>query len=961
MGLRSWMLWGGAVLATAAGLMGASAPAQAQCVLAGGTVNCAGNDQDGFTGGNALTVRIETGAAVDSVYDGNPDTFCPVFRAGLRLGQNARVTNLGQIAGRGNCAIGLEAGSGLQLTNDGIILADSQVSFAVLTTDGFNVVNRGTFSTTSSDSAAFIGVNGGTFVNAASGLIDIAGAGASGIVAENANTVTNDGRIVLRGAGSFGLDLGASNTVVNTGAITASGVASSGIRLRGSGNVITNGGTVTTLPTVLPRDGEDSIGIVADVGGNTIANSGTIAGDYAGVLLNGANNTLVNGGTISARAPSAASILGGGIVIGSGSATITNNGTIRGIGSAAIRAQTDGFVTLVSSGTIEGDIVLGNAGSNIRLIATTLRGTLRGTVAGVDTLILEGNATMNSPILNFDVIEKRLGGTWSLTTSGGFVEAAQSITISEGRIDATGFRTPRMTVGRNADLYGPLTITGTATGATFGNTLLRVDGSIVIGRGTSARQEVTSVQGDVELSSTSRVEARLATGFGDLLSATGRITLGGGVLNLRNGISPPVDGASYTIITAQSLRNAAGTACAGTLNDTGATTGTPCFGQLTDLWPAFIRSSATVTGTSVIVSLQRIPYASVAQSSEARAVAGFLDFARVNVGGLFGLIPILDQMTEETARAAFATYSSDQSVSLQTWNILAGDALVSAVTPWLNDDVQGTQGSMRAWGSLFARAGEGGPTLDAGHFDYEVKGAVAGMDFAVTDGTRIGFMAAHAEGDTFFPTGVADADISNTSVGMYLSHAAGPWRMSLGGLVGNGEADLTRIRTGFNGTPQTITAAPDTDADVAFAQASYTADMGGWSLGPAAQVTYAHATTAAYRESGGMDIGAQTDTSWRADVGARAATDAGPVRLTVGAFWSQNLEDNDRATSADEFRFPGSAFVISGRTEKRGWLKTQARASMDITPDLTARLTWTGILNDRLGGHSATAGLSYRW
>ena len=75
--MRLLLLSSFAILAT----VGLNAPpARAACVLAGGTVTCTGADDDGFIGGGNLTVTVDATATVDSIYDGNPDTLCPVFR-----------------------------------------------------------------------------------------------------------------------------------------------------------------------------------------------------------------------------------------------------------------------------------------------------------------------------------------------------------------------------------------------------------------------------------------------------------------------------------------------------------------------------------------------------------------------------------------------------------------------------------------------------------------------------------------------------------------------------------------------------------------------------------------------------------------------------------------------------------------------------------------------------------------
>ncbi|MBL8628789.1 MAG: hypothetical protein JNM81_04115, partial [Rhodospirillaceae bacterium] len=206
MTVRASLWLGGSALALAVGLTAAPKTADAACVLAGSTVTCDGTDDDGFSGGNTLTLNALTGSFVQSVYDGNPSTFCPAFRAAVRLGTNARISNAGQILGRGNCGLGIDTGNGLVLTNDGTISTDSEVAFAILTGSTFDITNRGIIRTVNATSAGIVGVSSGRLVNALGALISTTGADGVGIVVEDNNTITNNGTIRTTGTGGYGID-----------------------------------------------------------------------------------------------------------------------------------------------------------------------------------------------------------------------------------------------------------------------------------------------------------------------------------------------------------------------------------------------------------------------------------------------------------------------------------------------------------------------------------------------------------------------------------------------------------------------------------------------------------------------------------------------------------------------------------------------------------------------------------
>ena len=144
-------------------------------------------------------------------------------------------------------------------------------------------------------------------------------------------------------------------TIGPAGSIRVTNNDSSGVSATGGGNTIKNQGIITTSGKVVVP-GSDVSGIHAIGGSNTIINTGTIetygngriGGDNAsGINAEGGSNTIINSGTINAYGGTNAR----GIRASGGNNTIINTGVISSRDSAGISAQ-DGGSTIVNSGSI---------------------------------------------------------------------------------------------------------------------------------------------------------------------------------------------------------------------------------------------------------------------------------------------------------------------------------------------------------------------------------------------------------------------------------------------------------------------------------------------------------------------------------------------------------------------------------------------------------------------------------
>ena len=194
-----------------------------------------------------------------------------------------------------------------------------------------------------------------------------------------ANVLTNAGEITNVGGGVFLANGG--NTITNTGMI-AGGLSGVVVWDTSGNDKIMNSGTIT---------GSVYDGINSEASGTTIDNSGLISGGRHGIGASGTVN-VTNAGDIRSISDAAIGAAGlnltnsgiiesttsTGISLGSAASTISNSGTIRGV--TAISSNANQSLTLTNSGLIDGRtdaiMLFGNADDTI-----TNRGRIDGNVS----------------------------------------------------------------------------------------------------------------------------------------------------------------------------------------------------------------------------------------------------------------------------------------------------------------------------------------------------------------------------------------------------------------------------------------------------------------------------------------------------------------------------------------------------------------------------------------------------
>jgi hypothetical protein len=390
------------------------------------------------------------------------------------------------------------------------------------------------------------GVDGVTITNAG----DVTAGGIYGIVAGNANSITNTGTVT---GGNYGIVALSSNTISNAGAATGGNyginavdyntITNTGTAMGGdigisalNTNTITNTGTATggnyginaidanTINNVGTATG-GIYGIYANAS-NIISNSGTATGAAVGIATIDSNNNITNTGTATGGSyglyvtnantmNNAGTATGGTYGIAAGNSnTISNTGTVTG-GAVAIRASTGNTITNTGNATGQfGGMYLDN--SNIISNSGTASGTApgsygilansfntisnTGTVSGKATGIIASNA---NTITNTGTIAGSTAVRFSGTGNTLALLAGSNI---QGNLDLGAGNT--LTIG--SGLNTALAYTGTPTINTGGLPSLVTGGVVYVVDPTgfsAADGMVTDLTGIV----TDAVGERLAT------------------------------------------------------------------------------------------------------------------------------------------------------------------------------------------------------------------------------------------------------------------------------------------------------------------------------------------------------------------------------------------------------------------------------------------------------------------
>jgi collagen type I/II/III/V/XI/XXIV/XXVII alpha len=241
---------------------------------------------------------------------------------GVDLAGGGSITNSGVIAGFYN---GVDVSSGTAaITNTGTIDSSASIAPSNPTNHEYDGIYLG---------------GGGSVTNSGTGTIF---GGVGGIdIAGGAGTVSNTGTVIGTTIDGQGVELDQGGTVTNTGNGNIYGDYS-GVLINGGLGVVTNSGLIGAI-------GLSGYGVDLEAGGH-VTNSGSITGNYGGVLTGNVAATLTNSGYVYGADYGARMVAGG---------LVTN------IAGATIQATTTAVAmaggTVVNAGTIEATASTGAA------------------------------------------------------------------------------------------------------------------------------------------------------------------------------------------------------------------------------------------------------------------------------------------------------------------------------------------------------------------------------------------------------------------------------------------------------------------------------------------------------------------------------------------------------------------------------------------------------------------------
>lgn len=294
--------------------------------------------------------------------------------------------------------------SRLPLAVIGLALGTGLAAQTTITTDGATVA----IGTSATMPAGLSAVSVGTSDDPADGNTIIVGQGVTlasdgtdtvRVVSGGNNTIVNNGTLTLSNEGAaIAIYAGAENSITNTGGLSSSQY---GI-LIGTDNssAITNTGQIVTGWS----------GIEAQLGNSGSirnATSGSITGDYTGVMVFGDNSgTIANAGTIDVRFPGVA-------IMGANSGLLENSGRMRvaRIGGFFVSGDNTGIVRNAAGGSIEV-----GAGPAIALRGSNAAG---GTIGNAGSISVPGQG-----------IAVRLTNAGTIANTGSIETAASGIEVS---------------------------------------------------------------------------------------------------------------------------------------------------------------------------------------------------------------------------------------------------------------------------------------------------------------------------------------------------------------------------------------------------------------------------------------------------------------------------------------------------------------------------------------------------
>ncbi|MBB4954473.1 outer membrane autotransporter protein [Agrobacterium vitis] len=913
------------------------------------------------------------------------------------VGGNILVTSGATITSTDSPALTATSNAGsVQITNTGIVTSTNDIGIYAdgspingTTAVPVSVTNSGSVNAYLAGIRAIDYLGTATIENSG----DVTSTTRQGLVAWSQSgdvSISNSGSVdALGGIGIQAAANDGSATVTNTGTVTA---ASYGVSLDGTTNRLENNGSITTTGTVAVQTGD---------GDSTIVLNGSISAASASdtaISMGTGNNRLVLADTAS---------LLGNVVNGSSSNTLELTGSATGtldVGSVSDTGTYQGFGNLIKSGsgqwtltgtsssitstTIEAGTLTGNTASltgdivnNAALVfdqtttgtyASEISGTGSLTKIGSGTLILTGDNTYSGgTLISEGTLQIGDGGTTG-SIQGNVVNNATLVFNRSGIYDfpgtITGSGAVTMTGGSTVNFTsaggytGDIVISGSslvlASGAVSSSDFTIADDGTISGTGTIAGLIVESggaaspgyspgtltVTGDVTFNAGSVYNVDVTpSGDHDLISATGTATLLGGTVAVN------ATAGSYSPSTTLTILQAAG-----------GVTGT--FSNVTSNL-AFLTPQLSYDANDVYLTLLRndITFASQALTSNQRAVAVVAE----TLGWNNSVYSAIANLETGAAASAFDSLSGEAYASASTVMQQQSLYLREAVNNRLEQAFSPSRGTsgpataelapgltptvwMQGFGGWSNAWGDG----NAATISSDVAGVFAGMDVALDNNGRLGFVGGYSRTRFDVAGRSSSGTIDHYDLGVYAGTHFGD--LNLKGGVSYTWHDVTMGRTvAFSGYNGHNTADYDAGTTQVFGEAAYNVRLNDVTLQPFAGLAYVHLSNDGFAETGSSsalsgNIGSMETVF--TSLGMRLNT---TVQLSPDVVVAPNLSLGWLHASGDVS--PDATMALASGSQTFGVTGAPlARDSAVISAGIDYNLTESAILSGRYNGQFAS-------
>lgn len=915
-----------------------------------------GATDSGISANTDATVTNNVGASIAGGQDGinavngsanvtnsGSITSSSIGRSGILAAINATVINNAgaNIAG---VDFGIEAVGGFAtVTNSGSITGGSGIGISAFT--DATVTNNAGASITGQDAINTItGSANVTNFGSIIGIIPGTSTGRSGIVTRVNATVINNAGANIAGA-AFGIETGGFATVTNSGSITGTIVA--GIKANTDVTVTNNAGASIV-------GGVD--GIVAFTGSANVTNSGSIAGGNSGVGISAGTNATVTNNV-------GASIAGGvGIVANAGGSSVFNAGSIIGDTFAIQFAGNGNTLTLAPGSQIFG-IVLGT-GSDIFQLGGTGAATFDASLLGgpgylgfgifnkIDSSVwtLTGTSTFGGPV-NVN------GGTLAVN---GDITSVSGVTVNAGTLAGSGI------VGNTQINRGGTFAPGNGTpgsSMTVAGNLAFQSGASYLVQLNSAGASFASVAGTAALAGTVRMVTSSNTyrfnSNDTILTSSGLngtrfdsfatpVGIAGSLTYTSNAVTLNLTSGLGQIAGLNANQRAVGAGLDAAFNAQGSNSG-----PLGAIFSGNIAQNLTQASGDAATGTQQTTFNAMNQ------FMGVMTDSFVAGRGAGGSV------------AGGATGYADEQALGYAQPRKPNDALAAIYTKALRPVPFTPSWSVWAAGYGGSQTTDGNAAAGSNNTSSSIYGTAVGADYRFSPDTLAGFALAGG-GTNFSVNGSGSGRSDLFQAGAFVRHNAGAAYISAA--LAYGWQDVTTNRTISIAGTDMLRAEFNANAWSGRIEGGYrfvAPVMGGVGLTPyaAAQVTTFSLPTYAESALSGANTfalayGAKNVTDSRSELGLRTdksfAMQDAILTLRGRAAWAHDY-DPDRSIGATFQTLSGASFVVNGAAQASDSALVTASVEIKLMNGWSAGATFEGEFSDVTESYAGKGVVRYAW